>query len=154
MRRFFGAAAFALRFALFAIVRLFPDWFARRLLRFVAACLEDFFLAAGDDEGEDVGINGAGLDDVGVSAAIESFGLIPNSPAIGFPGLLLSVFDIRFSESRSRCAQDRATRCILPEKLLLALDKHRLTKRLRFIFAHSCDATCKKLCARRGRRVL
>jgi len=119
LRRFFGAAAFALRFALFAIVRLFPDWFALRLLRFVAAFLEDRFLAAGGDEDEDVGINGAGLDDVGVFAAIESFGLIPNSPAIGFPGLLLSVFDIRFSESRSRCAQDRATRRILPREIVV-----------------------------------
>lgn len=43
----------------------------------------EFFLAAGR-EGEDVGINDEETDDVDEFVDLESFDLIPNSPAVSF----------------------------------------------------------------------
>jgi len=51
----------------------------------MVAIFAEFFLAA-DGEDEDVGIN-EGLDDVDEFVALESFGLIPHSPAIAFARL-------------------------------------------------------------------
>jgi hypothetical protein len=52
----------------------------------MVAAYAEFFLAAGI-EGEDVGINDKGLDDVDECVALESFDLIPNSPAVVFARL-------------------------------------------------------------------
>lgn len=52
----------------------------------MVAIVVEFFLQA-DGEDEDVGINDKGLDDVDEFVALESFDLIPNSPAVLFARL-------------------------------------------------------------------
>lgn len=82
MRRF-GAAfalALALRFALFAIVRLFQIALRRDCCASVLASAEESFMAASRDEVEDVGINGEGLGNVDAVLDVEPFGLIPDRP--------------------------------------------------------------------------
>jgi hypothetical protein len=98
-----------------------------------------------DVDGEDieVGIKRERLGDFEVAFDIESFVLIPSRPSTGLVSLSSSVSNIRLSESKEPVTHNIAQQEeFCQEKLLFALDKHRLTTRVRLTCAQSCVATC------------